>query len=258
MNAFQIFIWGALPYIAIATFLVGLVWRYRTDKFGWTSRSSELHENVILRAASPLFHFGILMVFGGHAVGLLIPDSWTEAVGISETAYHIGATVLGTIAAVMTVAGIVGLIYRRRQNRAVFLATSPNDKVMYVLLGLPIVLGTWATLLHQVFGSGHGYNYRETISPWLRSVFILQPDVALMADVPLAFRLHTVAGLLFIMVIPFTRLVHMLSAPVGYPTRPYIVYRSRDASVSTAAPERGWNPVSTRPVKAHDARSRGA
>jgi len=258
MNAFEIFLWGALPYIAMAAFLVGVVWRYRTDKFGWTSRSSELHEHVILRAASPLFHYGIILVFGGHVVGLLVPATWTEAAGISQSAYHLGATVLGTFAALMTIVGLLGLIYRRRRNRAVFLATTRNDKVMYVLLALPIGLGTWATVQHQVFGSGHGYNYRETISPWLRSVFLLQPDVALMADVPAAFRLHTLAGLLFVMIIPSTRLVHIFSAPVGYTTRPYVVYRSRDANVATAAPERGWEPVSTRPVARRDARSRGA
>lgn len=258
MNAFQVFLWGALPYIAIATFVVGLIWRYRTDKFGWTSRSSELYENVILRAASPLFHYGILLVFAGHAVGLLVPHTWTEAIGVSEAAYHAGAATLGMIAAIMTIVGIAGLIYRRRRNRAVFLATTRTDKAMYVLLALPILLGTWATLQHQVFGSGEGYNYRETISPWLRSVFVLQPDIALMADVPFAFKLHTLAGLLFMMVIPFTRLVHMFSAPVGYTSRPYLVYRSRDASVATAEPARGWQPVSTQRSQGGAARSRGA
>ncbi|NLI18770.1 MAG: respiratory nitrate reductase subunit gamma [Actinomycetales bacterium] len=258
MSAFEIFLWGAFPYLALATFVVGLIWRYRTDKFGWTSRSSELYENAILRAGSPMFHFGILMVFGGHFVGLAIPNTWTAAIGISEEAYHLGATVLGTLAAALTIAGIVALIYRRRRNRTVFLATTPTDKAMYVLLALPIALGTWATLQNQVFGAAHGYDYRETISPWLRSVFILQPDIALMQDVPFSFKVHVLSGFLLLMIWPFTRLVHVLSAPVGYTTRPYVVYRSREASVTTAPPERGWEPVSTRPRTGSDARSRGA
>ena len=258
MSAFEIFLWGAFPYISLAVLVVGLIWRYRTDKFGWTTRSSELHEHAILRAASPMFHVGILMVAGGHFVGLLIPNTWTEAVGISEEAYHLGATVLGTFAAVLTIAGIVALIYRRRRNRSVFLATTTNDKIMYVFLAVPIALGTWATVQNQIFGGAHGYDYRSTISPWLRSVFILQPDIALMEDVPLSFKLHVLSGFLLLLIWPFTRLVHVLSAPLGYTTRPYVVYRSREANVSASPEERGGDPVSTGARKSDDARSRGA
>ena len=57
---------------------------------------------------------------------------------------------------------------------------------------------------------------------------------------------------------PFTRLVHVLSAPLGYTTRPYVVYRSREANVSASPEERGWDPVSTGARKSDDARSRGA
>ncbi|NCD21304.1 MAG: respiratory nitrate reductase subunit gamma, partial [Actinobacteria bacterium] len=104
----------------------------------------------------------------------------------------------------------------------------------------------------------HGYDYRSTISPWLRSVFILQPDIALMEDVPLSFKLHVLSGFLLLLIWPFTRLVHVLSAPLGYTTRPYVVYRSREANVSASPEERGWDPVSTGARKSDDARSRGA
>jgi nitrate reductase gamma subunit len=258
MSAFDNFLWGAFPYISLVIFVVGLVWRYRTDRFGWTTRSSELHEHVILRAASPMFHVGILMVAAGHFVGLLIPKTWTEAVGVSQDAYHLGATVLGTFAAVLTIAGIAALIYRRRRNRSVFLATTRNDKAMYVLLAVPILLGTYATVRNQIFGDAHGYDYRETISPWLRSIFTLQPEVALMGDVPLSFKLHTLSGFLLLMIWPFTRLIHAISAPLGYTTRPYVIYRSREANVSASHEERGWDPVSTGARKSNDARSRGA
>ena len=75
------FLWVVVPYLCLAVFVVGHVWRYRYDKFGWTTRSSQLYENRLLRLGTPLFHFGILMVVGGHVVGLLIPRAWTEAVG---------------------------------------------------------------------------------------------------------------------------------------------------------------------------------
>jgi nitrate reductase gamma subunit len=88
-------LWGVLPYVTIAILVVGLIWRYRYDQFGWTTRSSQLYESRLLRIGSPLFHFGILVVVVGHFIGLVIPENWTSAVGLSETAYHVQAVALG-------------------------------------------------------------------------------------------------------------------------------------------------------------------
>lgn len=253
MSAFELFWWSAFPYLALATFVVGMIWRWRTDQFGWTTRSSEIYEHTILRLASPLFHIGILLVFVGHFIGLIIPKSWTSAVRISQDLYHWFATIPGVIAGTMATVGAIGLIYRRRRNRTVFLATTRNDKLMYLLLAIPIGLGMWATLENQVFGGAHGYDYRETISPWLRSIFILQPEVGLMEGVPLSFKLHIVAGFLLITIWPFTRLVHAFSAPVGYVTRPYLVYRSRGEGTTSAQSGRGWEPVSSLRATRHEA-----
>mgnify|MGYP000856370876 FL=1 len=242
----QLFVWVALPYACFLLLVAGLVWRWRTDQFGWTSRSSQWNESRILRWASPLFHLGILMVAGGHVVGLLIPNTWTEAVGVTEHMYHLGAVSLGLVAATMTIVGLAGLLYRRIVVKSVRLATTRNDKIMYALLLVPIALGAWATVSTQLLGAeGHGYDYRMTISPWFRSLFTLRPDPALMTQVPLAFKLHIVAGLLLLAIWPFTRLVHAVSAPVGYVTRPYVVYRSRPSATATARPRRGWEPVRT-------------
>ncbi|GAA3816518.1 respiratory nitrate reductase subunit gamma [Streptomyces phyllanthi] len=233
-----ILLWVVLPYVVLAVFVLGHVWRYRYDKFGWTTRSSQLYERRLLRIGSPLFHFGILVVLLGHIGGLVIPESWTEAAGISEHAYHVSAVVLGTIAGVATVGGLAILIYRRRTVGPVFSATTRNDKAMYVSLTVTIVLGLAATVAANVVGGG--YNYRETISPWFRSIFYFQPDPALMTEAPVLFRLHALSALLLFAFWPFTRLVHMLTAPLGYLTRPYIVYRSRDTRLGARAPRRGW------------------
>lgn len=246
MSTFETAVWTALPYVSLILLVVGLVWRYRTDQFGWTSRSSQWNESAILRWASPLFHFGILFVGVGHLMGLVIPKSWTEAAGIPEHVYHLMAMIPGTIAGIMTLVGLAGLLYRRIVVKSVRLATTRNDKIMYVLLLVPVCLGSWATITTQLMGGLHGgYDYRETISPWFRSIFTLQPDAALMADVPMAFKLHIVAGFLLFAIWPFTRLVHVVSAPVGYVTRPYVVYRSRPAAPAGTAPRRGWAPVRT-------------
>ncbi|NBM20180.1 respiratory nitrate reductase subunit gamma [Streptomyces sp. GC420] len=233
-----ILLWIVLPYLVLVVFVLGHVWRYRYDKFGWTTRSSQLYENRLLRIGSPLFHFGILLVLVGHIGGLLIPKGWTEAAGISEHTYHVTAVVLGTFAGICTLGGIAVLIYRRRTVGPVFSATTRNDKFMYLSLTVTIVLGLAATVAANVVGGG--YDYRETISPWFRSLSYLSPDPALMTEAPVLFQLHALSALLLFAIWPFTRLVHMLTAPLGYLTRPYIVYRSRDTGLGSRAPRRGW------------------
>jgi nitrate reductase gamma subunit len=222
----DVLLWVVMPYVSIAILVLGTVYRRRYDKFGWTTRSSQLYESDILRWGSPLFHFGILLVLVGHIGGLLVPKSWTEAVGVTEDMYHAAAVGLGTAAGFCTLVGMAILIARRRLVGPVFTATTRNDKAMYVILAAAIVLGLWATV--RANATGPGYDYRETVSPWFRSLFVLNPDPDLMAEVPLGFRLHIVAAFVLIAVWPFTRLVHAFSLPVGYLTRPYVVYRSRD------------------------------
>ena len=232
-------LWGVLPYVMVAVLIGGTAWRYRYDKFGWTTRSSELHESRLLRIGSPLFHFGLLVVIIGHVIGLIIPKSWTDAVGLSQEAYHVQALLLGGIAGISTLAGIAILIYRRRTTGPVFMATTRNDKLMYVVLVAAIVAGLATTLLGAAGGEEH--NYRLTVAPWFRSLFVLQPDVAAMSDAGLAFQLHTLIGMLLFALWPFTRLVHAFTAPLGYLFRPYIVYRSRDTGGPTSrAPRQGW------------------
>ncbi|MBS1674206.1 MAG: respiratory nitrate reductase subunit gamma, partial [Actinobacteria bacterium] len=201
----SVLLWVVLPYLCFAVFVLGHIWRYRYDKFGWTTRSSQTYENRLLRWGSPMFHLGILMVIAGHAVGLLIPREWLYAIGITEEMYHLGATALGTAAAVLTLAGLAILIYRRRTVAAVFLATTVMDKIMYVFLGATLLLGTAATIVYQLLGSG--FHYRETISPWIRQLIILQPMPQLMTDVPLLFQLHVLCASLLFALWPFTRLV---------------------------------------------------
>jgi len=239
VSALDAVLWGVLPYVTLVLLVGGTVWRYRYDQFGWTTRSSALYESRLLRIGSPLFHFGILVVVVGHVIGLVIPRSWTEAAGLSQEAYHVQAILLGGIAGVCTLVGVAILVYRRRTTGPVFMATTKNDKLMYAVLVAAIVVGLATTLLGAgVVGEEH--NYRQTVSPWFRSIFTLRPDVESMAAAPFSFQLHTILGMLLFAVWPFTRLVHAFTAPVGYLFRPYVVYRSRDAQ---RAPRRGWERV---------------
>ena len=238
----SILLWAVLPYVTIAILVVGSIWRYRYDKFGWTTRSSQLYESRLLRIGSPLFHFGILVVIIGHFIGLVIPESWTSSAGLSEDAYHVQALLLGGIAGACTLVGVAILIYRRRTTGPVFTATTRNDKTMYVVLVAAIVVGLATTLLGAgVVGDEH--NYRETVAPWFRSIFVLQPDVDSMAGASTAFQIHTLIGMLLFAIWPFTRLVHAFSAPIGYLFRPYIVYRCRDTALGSRQTRPGWDRI---------------
>ncbi|MHA6794272.1 respiratory nitrate reductase subunit gamma [Pseudonocardia bannensis] len=241
MSTWDVLLWGVLPYVTVAVLVLGTVWRYRYDKFGWTTRSSELHESRLLRIGSPLFHFGLLVVIIGHVIGLIIPKSWTDAAGLSQEAYHVQALLLGGIAGFCTLVGIGILIWRRRTTGPVFMATTRNDKLMYVVLVAAIVVGLATTLLGAAGGEEH--NYRLSVAPWFRSLFVLQPDVASMSAAGPAFQLHALIGMLLFAIWPFTRLVHAFTAPVGYLFRPYIVYRSRQGGPAVRPARRGWEPI---------------
>lgn len=238
-------LWGALPYVVIAGLVGGTIWRYRYDRFGWTTRSSQLYESRLLRIASPMFHFGILMVIGGHGLGLVVPASWTEAVGVTAERYHAVALSLGLLAGVTTLGGIALLIWRRRTTGPVFSATTVNDKTMYLVLTAAIISGVLVTVLSAYTGmsGGHETDYRETVSVWFRSIWVLQPDVAAMAAAGTGFKVHVLIGLGLFALVPFSRLVHAFSAPVWYLFRPYVVYRGRDrqSTRSTRPIRRGWS-----------------
>jgi nitrate reductase gamma subunit len=233
--------WDIAPYVTLATVIVGSWWRYRYDKFGWTTRSSQLYESRLLRIGSPLFHFGILVVIIGHVIGLIIPESWTDSAGVSEHAYHVQAVALGSIAGLATLAGATILVYRRRTKGPVFMATTRNDKLMYAVLLAAIIAGLATTLLGSgVVGEVH--DYRKTVSVWFRSIWVFQPDGEAMSNAAIQYQIHAAIALVLFCLWPFTRLVHAFSAPVAYLFRPYIVYRSRETGrVPASRPRRaGW------------------
>lgn len=242
-DGLAVFLWLIFPYICLTIFVLGHIWRYRFDKFGWTSRSSQMYESRILRWANPMFHFGILAVVIGHVMGLGIPQSWTDAIGISNEAYHFMAISVGVLAGIFTIVGLLGLLYRRRFTKAVLGATTKMDKLMYLMLALTIISG----LVNTGTGTVSDYNYREGVSVWFRSIFYFSPQPELMAEAPLNFQIHAVAGISLFALWPFTRLVHAFTAPLGYLFRPYVLYRSRDDHEGSRSRRRGWDKVDTIP-----------
>lgn len=235
-------LFGILPYAAIATFVIGMIWRYRFDKYGWGTRSSELYEKKWLIIGAMLFHYGTLMAIGGHVIGILIPYQWTRAVGITEAQYTLVAKVGGGTAVVAVIAGLAILTSRRVMNPRVRRATTRMDVVTFAILWTMIVLGFSETVLYNILGPG--YNYRPSVSEWFRGIFLLQPDPSKLDGAPMIYLVHITVAWLFFALFPWGRLVHAFSVPVFYLTRPYVVYRSRTAAhVPTPGGSRKWQTI---------------
>ena len=226
MSAGEILLWVILPYVAIAVFVVGHVWRYRSGQFSWSARSTQILDRQVLGWASPLFHYGALAAIGGHVIGMCIPESVTEAAGISESFYRWFAGIAGGIAGAATVIGLAGLLYRRATSERVRQTTTRMDMLTYVLLTVLIVLGCWMTFGYTLF-TDDPHNYRDSISPWWQSLFYLDPDVSAATEAPLIYQLHAIIAWEFWASFPFSGLVHAWSIPYQYFGLPYILYRRR-------------------------------
>ena len=223
ITAWSYFWWVILPYIAMAVFVIGHIWRWRYDQFGWTSRSTQLQERGWLKWGSPLFHYGTFAAIAGHIIGILIPKRWTDAIGIPDHVYHLFAASAGLLAAVLVIAGMVVLASRRLFVPRVRATTSPVDWVALVLLGINVVLGIVTTAINTPLA----HVYRDTIAQWFRGLFAGSPNVAVALRAPVIFQVHAIAAWVLFLLWPFTRLVHAWSYPLWYLWRPYIVYRSR-------------------------------
>ena len=228
MSAGEILLWIILPYVAVTVFVVGHWWRYRHDQFAWTSRSTQLLDRRILGWASPAFHYGALAAVGGHVIGLCIPASFTEALGISESFYRWFAAIAGCRH------GHPRHVGRARRTGSTGgrpatvcdAGTTRIDVVTYLLLTVLIVMGSWMTFGYNL-ATASPYDYRVSIGEWWRSL----PTCNRTSMRSRARRCSTscmrlspgFSGPAF----PFSRLVHAWSIPLQYLGRPYILYRRR-------------------------------
>lgn len=220
------FFFGIYPYIALSVLVIGSIARYERDPFTWKSSSSQLLRRKQLMIGSVLFHVGILVIFIGHLFGLLTPIWIFDALGISHGAKQVLAIVAGGIAGIFALVGGLMLLHRRLMDPRVRATSSLADTGILILLMAQLVLGLGTILVSLQHLDGHEMT---KFMSWAQGIFTFQADAAAeITDVSWLFKLHLVLGLTIFLVFPFTRLVHMLSAPVRYLWRPgYQVVRSR-------------------------------
>ena len=229
------FLFGIFPYIALTVLIVGSVVRYERDPFTWKTSSSQLLRRKQLVVGSILFHVGVLIIFFGHLGGLLTPIWVFDAIGISHGAKQVLAVIAGGIAGVMALVGGGMLLHRRWTDPRIRKTSSFADIAILVLLLAQLVLGLGTIFVSLQHLDGHEMT---KFMSWAQGIFTFEAGAAdHIAGVALIFKAHLVLGLTIFLVFPFTRLVHMLSVPLRYLTRPgYQIVRSRRTQ---SLPERG-------------------
>ena len=210
-------VFGVYPYIAMAVLVIGSVLRFDREQFTWRTGSSQLLRRKQLMLGSVLFHLGILAIFAGHFVGLLTPIAVWDFLGVSHGFKQMLAIVAGGIAGVACLLGGLLLLHRRVFDPRIRQNSSFGDTAILAILLAQLCLGLATIPLSLGHLDGHEMIKFMT---WAQGIFTLNPASAgFVADVHWIFKAHLTLGLTIMLIFPFTRLVHMLSAPVWYLNR---------------------------------------
>lgn len=207
-------LFGYYPYVALVVLALGSIIRYDREPYTWKAGSSQLLRRKQLYWGSLLFHLGVLAIFAGHLVGLLTPIWIWDALGVSHSLKQMIAISLGGVAGVMGIIGATLLIHRRFFDPRVRAASSFSDNMIILILWVQLALGLGSIFVSLQHRDGHEM---VQLMSWAQGIFIFDPKAAsYMVDANLIFKLHITLGLTIFVLFPFTRLVHMLSAPVRY------------------------------------------
>lgn len=220
------FLFGIYPYIALSVMIMASIARYDRDPFTWKSKSSQLLRKRQFVIGSVLFHVGVLVILAGHLVGLLTPIAVFDFLGIAHGAKQLLAVVAGGIAGLMALAGGTILLRRRLTDPRIRAHSSLADTGILILLMCQLVLGVGSIFVSLQNLDGHEM---VRLMAWAQGIVYFQPGAAdQLAGVHWIFRVHIVLGLTIFLLFPFTRLVHIVSAPVRYLWRPgYQIVRTR-------------------------------
>ncbi len=225
MSNLNFLLFGVYPYVALAICLIGSWARFDLSQYTWKTGSSQMLSNKGMRVASNMFHVGILFILAGHFVGLLTPHAVYHHV-ISTENKQLLAMVSGGVFGVICLVGLLMLIVRRMTDPRVRASSSASDILILWVLLAQLCLG----LLTIVASTQHlDGSVMVMLGNWAQHLVILQPAVAAesIAPVGLVYKLHVFLGMTLFVLFPFTRLVHMVSAPVWYLGRRYQIVRQK-------------------------------
>lgn len=231
-------LFGWYPYLAITVLIVGSIIRFDKGQYSWRSQSSQFLRRRQMILGSNLFHLGVLVLFGGHFVGLLTPIGVFDYLGVTHSFKQLTAMLVGGIAGVAAFVGCTLLLHRRLFDARVRRSSSKGDILVLMLLWLQLFVGLATTIwtIDHLDGSE-----MVLFMGWAQGVLTFDPSAAnLILDSYLVYKIHIVLGLTLFLITPFTRLVHIWSAPIWYLLRPgYQIVRSRSKTGQPTTPTRG-------------------
>jgi nitrate reductase gamma subunit len=208
-------LFAVFPYVAIVVAIAGGVYRYRTNRFSYSTLSSQLLENRKLFWGSVPWHYGIIVVLLAHLVGFLVPGMWANITSAPAALYTI--ELVGFAFGLAALVGMCVLIVRRYTTERILAVTSPMDGVLLAALLVQVALGIWVSLVYR-WGADW---YVDTAVPWLISLVSLDPQTHFVSSLPWPVKLHMLNGFVVILLFPFSRLVHLIMFPFWYLWRPY-------------------------------------
>lgn len=219
-------VFGWYPYLCLTVFLLGSIIRFDREQYTWRSGSSQLLRRRQLRWGSNLFHVGILVIFAGHFVGLLTPIAVFDSLGVSHGFKQRLAIGAGGVAGLMCLAGIALLTHRRLFDARIRATSSFSDTAILLILFAQLLLGLATIPISLGHMDGHEM---VKFMDWAQGTLALRGDAwTLVADTHPIFKAHLALGMTIFLLFPFTRLVHVWSAPVWYlGRRGYQVVRTR-------------------------------
>ena len=217
---------GWYPYLAVTVLILGSILRFDASQFSWRSQSSQFLRRKQMIIGSNLFHLGVLILLVGHFVGLLTPVTVLDAIGIAHRTKQMMALIVGGLAGIAAFIGCTMLLHRRLFDARIRRTSSTGDILVLVLIWLQLVLGiatTYWTIQHLEGDD------MILFMGWAQGIVTFNPQAAeLIIDVALVYKLHIILGLTLFLITPFTRLVHIWSAPIWFFFRPgYQIVRTR-------------------------------
>ena len=213
------------PYVAVVLAVGVGLYRYFTNRFSYSSMSTQFLENRALFWGSVPWHYGIVIILIAHLLALVIPGFW---VSLHRNAVRMMCIeMLGGALGLFTLLGILVLIIRRLFNAK----TRPVTTAMDWILLVDLLLQVAADLYIVLFVRWGSLWYEYIATPWLVSLASFSPRIDFVTPLPWIVRFHMVNAFVLIGLFPFTRLVHIFTVPLSYLWRPYQVaiwYKSRN------------------------------
>ena len=188
---------------------------------------------AVAAGAAAIWRCAIATVFVGHLLGFAFPAGilrWNQ-----EPLRLFALEVTGLVAGSIALLGVIVAADRRLRATGHLGRASALDVIAGTLVSIEIVSGIAIAVLYRWASSWSGV----TLTPYLLSLFRLEPSVTLVSGMPFPVRLHVFCAFAVVGIVPFTRSARVVFASLNDRTERAV---ARAALVCAPA----WRALATR------------